>query len=974
MTHALKAGKQEANAQVYRAELWHAICTCQAFKGGFSRWWASRKIQLQGSPATFPRAVPNLEGCRRIQEDFQANFRAFEAWHCRSRARVLEAKHQGGKEQLFKELRKQSSEAVDTLQFQRIYTVLEVDPDSLQVHIEPAVDDRGASSWTLEGEPCQVAAIEGHLCSIQAASKPVEGQELLQQQILTDSSDIHHEFARHWAAKWQKHAQVDKQFWRRAMDFCAAFLPACTFELPSLDVDGWYHALKRYKPRAARGIDGFAKQDLERMTRSQVADLVAFLTRIESGESQWPEQMLIGLIMSLDKENQKQGVEAFRPICILSIVFRTWSSIRTRQMLLQISRALDQGLYGYLPQRESKEIWLTTQVAIELACLEGVDQLGLSTDLVAAFNTLPRDPVFTAARKLGVPGFLIGCWSRFIDGLKRTFVVRGEVGEFISSSTGFPEGDPMSTLAMTIVDWAWHVYMQHFAPSSIPLSFVDNLSCLATRAADLAQAFTCIQCFAEAWGLEVEDDKTFAWGLHATSRNTLKALQFQVVGQAKALGGLMTYGKRPRFANQEKLLKSLDGFWQGLKRSKAPLAQKLEVIPLKAWAKVLHGSSGCMLSESRLSGLRAKAVSALELNLAGASSALRLALAQDMTCDPGFYQFWHLISDLRRIGLKQPTLPESWAKFSELSQGQPLPGPFSTLLQLCTRTGGSICPPFLQTTKGLRLDLFRAPKRFMKKLMEQEWINMVARQHSHRQTMQELTSLDLELAHLDAGKLSSVERSRVSALQSGCYIVDAQHCKYDSTKTGKCSLCGVLETVEHKIKDCPRYQDCRHGSEGTLAEWSELPKSLTHHLLVPQNPWVSELLQALQDIPKRVPEVVVDGDFSEWHDLFTDGTKLFQGPLSLAAWAVVNATVGQVLEASPLSGGYQTVPRAELEAALYAVRWGLSNRLCTSLWTDSMYVSDGVQAILRGDEPDADSENWDLWESMCMARGSLVGP
>ena len=160
MTQALKANKQEANAQVYRAELWHCICNCKAFRGGFSRWWAERNIQLQGSPATFPLAIPSFEGCR-IQEDFQANFRAFETWHGRSRARVLEAKYQSGKEQLFKELRKRPSEAVDTLQFQRSCTILAADPEGPQVHIEPAIDPRGSSSWTLDGEPCQVEAIEG---------------------------------------------------------------------------------------------------------------------------------------------------------------------------------------------------------------------------------------------------------------------------------------------------------------------------------------------------------------------------------------------------------------------------------------------------------------------------------------------------------------------------------------------------------------------------------------------------------------------------------------------------------------------------------------------------------------------------------------------------------------------------------------------------------------------------------------------
>ena len=72
--------------------------------------------------------------------------------------------------------------------------------------------------------------------------------------------------------------------------------------------------------------------------------------------------------------------------------------------------------------------------------------MGFSTDLVAAFNTLPRQPVFHAARKVGMPPNLLGAWSRFLDGLEHFFSVNGSLSDPIRSCAGFPEKDPQCPL------------------------------------------------------------------------------------------------------------------------------------------------------------------------------------------------------------------------------------------------------------------------------------------------------------------------------------------------------------------------------------------------------------------------------------------------------------------------------------------------------------------------------------------------
>ena len=962
MKHSLLAGRQEANAQTYRAELWHKIKASRGFRGGFRIWWGTRRIRLQGSPLQLPEAIPSWETCVLIYDDFHANFRAFESWHNRNRERILTNKHAQGMEQLFKDLRKAAPVAVDTIQCRRSYTILDVDVDGQQVALEVPVDSRGDSCWTLDGAPCRILSADGPVCTVETDSPPESGQELVQHQILSQADHIHDEFVCKWSARWQKHANVPASAWSRILAFSAAFLPSGSFDIVPLTPDAWHRALRKYKPHAARGADGFAKQDLVAMPLHMTEALLALLHRIESGIDQWPEQALVGLVMNLDKENGKDGADSFRPICVLSLIYRTWASLRARQLLKQLAGAAESGLHGFLPKRESKEMWFAVQAAIECSALLCRDLIGYSTDLVAAFNTLPRLPVFHAACHIGVPQQLIHAWSSFLTGLRRFFQVRGELSQPVFSQTGFPEGCPLSTCAMVVVDLSWHFYQHHFSPRTIPLSFVDNLTCLARTTADLVQSFSSSDSFAGMWDLEVDRGKTFAWALHSSSKAVLRTLGFNVVDDAKDLGGLMSFGRRKRVSIHVEMCKALEPLWLRFKRSKAPALVKLAALPTKVWSSVLHGTAGCWLSKARLSSLRAAATRALGLQSAGVSSALRLVLSRCMASDPGFYAFWSLLQDMRRVGHKNPRFLEQLEAFVRHFRGQYFPGPFSSLLKVCTDVGWEVEPPFVISSQGFRVDLFRAPQGLVRKLAEQAWADTVVRQHVHRQTMTGLSSIDLGLARLDGHKLSRLECARVWALQSGANIANSQHSKYDNTKDAICHHCNELDSVEHKVRFCKLYDACRSGAEQTLDRWDDLPKCLTHHLLAPADPQLNNLKLYLQSIQDPRPLLQLNGDFGVWHDVFTDGTRLFEDEFALAAWAAVNMTSGQVCGTGPLSGLAQTVPRAELQAALFGMQWALLNRVCLALWSDSSYVVDGVNMLLSGGATPDHWDNLDLWE------------
>ena len=200
----------------------------------------------------------------------------------RRRNQVLDAKYDKSLKQLYCELREPAPEQVDSLTVNRTYAILATSPTCDQVHLEHPPDLRGSSRWSVDGTPTQVLSVEDSVCTLVAAI-PFPGQELEQVQTLSSVADLHFEFHELWAPRWQQHASTSAADWQRFLDFATAFLPQHSFDLPDIDESCWRKALRHLKVRAARGPDGWARDDLLRLPSSRTAELLALLQGIELG-------------------------------------------------------------------------------------------------------------------------------------------------------------------------------------------------------------------------------------------------------------------------------------------------------------------------------------------------------------------------------------------------------------------------------------------------------------------------------------------------------------------------------------------------------------------------------------------------------------------------------------------------------------------------------------------------------------------
>ncbi|CAE6971394.1 Pol [Symbiodinium sp. CCMP2592] len=962
LVHATRAANPSPSAQEYRLALWHSICNARGFRGGFATWWLNRPIRSVGSPSFLPQCVPDALTACLLHEDFRSNFRKLESWHMRNRARILDAKYDKSLAQIYTELRDPAPEQVDTLQIRREYAILASDPSSAQLHLERPPDLRGTSTWTLDGSPVSFQSVDADVCSL-AVDGVLEGSELEQVQTLSSVADLHREFVSLWAPRWQQHAGTTPSDWRRFLDFAAAYLPAFSFDLPDIDVSTWNRALRRFRPRAARGPDGWARDDLLHLPRARTLELLGFLHSLELQDRPWPKQLVTGFVCLLCKGNGRLDANGFRPLCLFSIVYRTWAGIRARQSLAALRQLVPEGLLGFVPGRTAAELWYSVQMEVELSILGGTSLLGYSTDIIKAFNSLPRIPLMSLASQLGCPRRLLRPWCSFLEVNERRFMIRQEVSCAVLSTSGFPEGCPLSPLAMVFADCAYHAYMREFAPSIRVLSYVDNYAGTAHSAAALLHAFNLVRCFIDMLRLQLDESKTFVWATNAADRSALASTGLTVSSGARELGGIMSFSSAVRNAPLRARFKALAPLWGKLRRSRAPVVLKLLALPAKFWARALHGIAGVPVSIAELHSLRTAAANAIGIRPGGSSSMLRLSLAEPSTADPGFYQLLQCVLDIRRMSHKVSNFLAAWRLFYKLRDGRPLHGPLNKLAEVLAQIGWAILePPQVLDHDGLCHDLISLPEPSLRRMLQQAWLRFVAFQHQHRHSMADLRGIDLALLRACQRSLSALDLSRLSAIQSGAFWCGQQQARFDLCQNGLCARCGVEDSVEHRIRHCPRFAEARTGHEWVLDQWDSLPVSLTHHLLPSQNPFLPALRQQLLCIADTTGCFFSSGSGSGWQFLFTDGScsEFGHGDFALAGWGLILANTGAAIACGQVPGLTQSAPRAEILAMTAAVRWALYTGHCCIVWTDADNVRNGVVHIQEcgGIPGGADADLW----------------
>lgn len=451
--HAIKSVRAEAT-YFSRMALWHSILAAPGFVGGFRSWWMSRPFQLQGAPRSLPEFAPDRHVAALIFEDFLQIFRRFEHWQLNRRKESCKAKLLSDTRALFAHVRQPSKPPLDFLVDTHEQAITVVSTADCVVKVPHPFPDSNALVWTLQGEPARVAASGdiGHY-TVESDLVLATGQTLACQEMITSTDIIHDRLSQLWSPRWNKHVDTPPEVWAQVCQYASSTLPVGSVNLPPITVQNFRQAVKSFKATAATGPCGWTRNDLAHMTEPQIQSVLDAYHEVEKGRP-WPKQWQVGLIHCLQKREDATAVNGFRPITVMSLFYRLFAGIRSGQILAQFSKRADDFQCGFMQGHQASDLWYFIGVCLELATHQAVPVHGITADLVKAYNTLPRTPVFHCLEVLGVPAWFLAAWKEHLLSFERFFVVRRCVGEPVLSVTGFPEGCPLACVAMTALDFS----------------------------------------------------------------------------------------------------------------------------------------------------------------------------------------------------------------------------------------------------------------------------------------------------------------------------------------------------------------------------------------------------------------------------------------------------------------------------------------------------------------------------------------
>ena len=340
--------------------------------------------------------------------------------------------------------------------------------------------------------------------------------------------ELHREFYENWSILWNRDrgpARHDISRWEDALSHLPP-LPASAepFRANCVDLQCWKHTIRSMRNRSATGTCGFSTRELKTLPDQAIEDL-ALLFEAATVHG-FPKHLAQARVAILAKRSVPLSMAHGRPIIIFATLYRLWASSMAKSILRHWSKWMPWEVRGSLPHREARDISFALECLVERAMHHNQPLAGFSVDIVKCFNQVPRLPLRQLFRHMGLPESLLSLWFDFLSKTERCPCFHGSMGSGLPSTTGMPEGDPLSVVGMVAL--CWLAVQRTKVQSSFVLTFVDNLSWIAPEQPVLQELFQNAISFCKAWSLPIDWTKSFAWA-------TTKRLQQWWDGDAQTL-------------------------------------------------------------------------------------------------------------------------------------------------------------------------------------------------------------------------------------------------------------------------------------------------------------------------------------------------------------------------------------------------------------------------------------------------------
>ena len=916
----------DSQRAIHQDHLWQSINRTSGFGKNFTTWWQQNQTC---DIKVLPSEPPGEIVANKIAEHFRSHLRKLEQALNRKRIHMAKQRRQDDPNVIFRDLKADQPAPVQVLIDHCVSTIAEVLPDESACVLSNEVKWSEETPILHNNLPIETIQITEDKLWVENIERFHVGDEVKQDNYIGDLTELFEKFGHAWRQRWDRHASTDCSFWDPIVDFARTTLPVLPhWQYEPITYQEWMSALRKKRKRAATGPDAMARLDLINMPKDLVDQLLALLAKIESG-STWPQQAVVGFVVSLEKVAGASSTNAYRPITVLSVAYRTWGSIRAKQILAHLEPIAPMTCTGNLPRRQASQVWVGIQKVVEEAVVTGRKVAGAVIDLVKAFNLLPRYPVMAIMEHLNVPHQILHAWHSSINQLHRRFKIRGAVGPPERSCTGFAEGDALSVTAMLAVNLVAHSWIKHKCQLSNLWSYVDNLEVTCEDAATTMQCLNELDHFTKILDVEIDQEKTYVWSVDPQDRAVFRINQLAIKGCARDLGGHVQYNRCATNSTITKKLEHLGSLWGRLSRSLAPYRQKIRALVSKAWPLSLHAIASAHLGEEHFVKMRAGAIQGLQCQKAGMSPVIHLSLIEDPRTDPQFYSLMSTVVNFRLHHSPEEAGFVLQYVASQMRQ-RPLPGPASVLINRLFQIGWSWEQGTVFRDHQRRpIDILFASYQEIAARIQQGWQDRVLGIASNRKSMGGLNCMHPGLTTQGMLRLAPDEQPIMRTCLNGTFFTANYLAKRDPTHNGTCEYCQVApDSQQHRHWVCPFFDSCRtHLTQAQIQDILSLPDCTKNHGWIPEPPSLRAFQKQCILQSDHANEFDTSLTCREYAWFFTDGGC--RVPASnihrLASWGVAigDPSTDQIqpLSCGMVPGMVQNTLRAEIWAMISACRY-----------------------------------------------------
>ena len=802
-----RSGVCSAAHRAHRFGLWTSILRAPGFCPSFPVWWSQRCLAA-GEPAAVPLDPPDQSMAWIFYSGLELDFTQLEASLRSARSHANRLAKASDVQAMYRTVQRDPPVQVDSLVGVSQASVVELDLDECAIVIDTPTE------WNLEvplahrSGPLSIIHAEEDKIWIDSCANVDVGDTVSQTTFTTSLTDLFEAFESHWTALWHKHVDVPESQWDDIVQFAACHLQPLPPSCPKFSTGTVRRCLQRKSSRSATGLDGVARSDLLALLEPDLEVLLrTFSCAGQTGC--WPQQVLNGYVRSLAKTEDPLCVGHYRPITVFSVWYRTWSSISARHWLSQLSAVVDPFLCGNVVGCRAGMVWRHVLEQVEAAHRDQVPVCGFSADIVKAFNVLPRRPAFAAAKLLGLDQATLVSWAGALGGFVRHFVVRGSVSPGVGSHNGFPEGCAMSCVAMLVLTQLFHKWMTACNTMFRPVSYVDNWAVLLDNVDYMRQATDAVDKFASLLQVQLDAKKSFAWCSHAEGRKSLREQGYRVLLGTRELGAHVVYSRQ--LANRTALdrFRCLDDFWSKLSSTWCSFRQKLTLVTRVAWPRAMHAISAVVVGRKHFEALRTHLMQSLHLQKPGANPVLQCGL-ESLTTDPLVFAALETIRDARALGIESSVVDDLNA--GPFGHEEPQ---FNSLSEiLCQRLHQVGFHPQVHGRVRDAIGSFRILDCSFGELLlrlQLAWTSIMACQVQHRRSFHGFGSVDVALTRVAYHRPDPYDQGILRKHLHGATLTNAHAQHWSSSRSDLCLKCGQLDSVRHRLMDCPATQHIRDG-------------------------------------------------------------------------------------------------------------------------------------------------------------------